>query len=96
MSAQQHGLLKQPASFTLMQNDQFVFLQVNLDVKEFNQAQAEPEVDVVGDTHVITGEEVIQEVAGEESQNENNALEKDSARRLDFYAAPFMLKLRFN
>ena len=30
--------LKAPVSFSMMQNNQFVFLQINLDVKEFNQA----------------------------------------------------------
>ena len=30
--------LKMPVSFSLMQNKECVFLQINLDVKEFNQA----------------------------------------------------------
>ena len=33
-----------PLSFSLQQNDTFVFLQINLDKKEFNAEQAEPEL----------------------------------------------------
>ena len=55
---------------------------------------------VTGDTHSVTTEEVTDEVAEaievEEAPVESDAAEKESVRRLDFYAAPYMLKLRFN
>ena len=41
------GALRPPLSFSFMQNDQFVFMQINLDKKEFNEAQAEPEIVVI-------------------------------------------------
>ena len=41
--------LKAPLSFSMMQNNASIFLQINLDTKEFNEAQAEPELVVVPD-----------------------------------------------
>ena len=38
------GAIKEPLSFSLMQNKQFVFLQINLDKKEFDATKAEPEL----------------------------------------------------
>ena len=95
--------LKAPLSFSMMQNNQFVFLQVNLDAKEFNEAQAEPELIVVPsalgnqeeDKEAVTAEEATptSEAAVTEEPAEGDVAEGTSGRRLDFYAAPYMLKL---
>ena len=45
-----NGALKAPLSFILMQNDQCIFLQINLDKKEFNEAQTEAELIVIPET----------------------------------------------
>ena len=42
--------LQKPQSFSIMQNDSCIFLQINLDTKEFNHNQAEPEVVVSPDS----------------------------------------------
>ena len=50
------GAVQMPLSFSLQQNDTFVFLQINLDKKEFNAEQAEPEL-IVTPLEVPTVEE---------------------------------------
>lgn len=103
--------LKAPLSFSLIQSNQFVFLQINLDKKEFNQAQAEPELVITGDTVSVSTAEVTEsespatDTPQAEEGKEAATIAKEanveseveeSARRIDFYAAPYMLKLRLN
>jgi len=81
-----NGSLKAPVSFSLMQNDQYVFLQVNLDAKEFNAAQAEPEI-------LVTPAEAEEQANNNAAAHANN---QATGRSVDFFAAPYLLKLRLN
>ena len=63
-----------------------MFLQVNLDKKEFNAEQAEPEV-------IITP--LDSELADAANNEEVNSTQL-GGRCVDFFAAPYMLKLKLN
>ena len=79
--------LQDPLSFTLMQNEQFVFLQINLDKKEFNPEHAEPEV-------IVTP---LDSLLAEATNGETGELTAVvGGRCIDFFAAPYMLKLCIN